>query len=72
MEIAQIIKEKRGTLLDVLMKNLQRSCCRIFKYPAAEIPHRIQEISRTQKQLLILFCALVTEADAQVFLTARS
>jgi hypothetical protein len=57
MEIAPLLKKKRGTLLDVRsMKNLQEVMLQVLKYPAQEIPHRIQEIQEL-KTPLILFCA---------------
>lgn len=73
MEVAQIINEKRGTLIDV------RSYAEFagghvvgsLNIPLQEIPHRIQEIQEL-KTPLVLFCASGNRSNqAQVFLTAH-
>lgn len=73
MEIAQIIKEKRGTLIDVrsYAEFTGGHVAGSLNIPLQEIPHRIQEIQEL-KTPLILFCASGNRSgQAQVFLTAH-
>jgi rhodanese-related sulfurtransferase len=73
MEIATILKEKKGTILDVRSYEefIGGHVAGSFNIPLQEIQHRMQEIHELETPF-ILCCASGNRSEqAQVFLTAH-
>lgn len=73
MEVEKIIKEKRGTIVDVRSYDefIGGHVAGSINIPLNEIPHRMQEIQELKVPLVLCCASGNRSGQAQVFLTAH-
>lgn len=73
MEVAKIIKEKLGTIVDVRSYDefMGGHVAGSINIPLNEIPHRMQEIQELKAPLVLCCASGNRSGQAQVFLTAH-
>lgn len=71
MEVAKIIKEKLGTIVDVrsYLEFMGGHVVGSFNIPLNEIPHRMQEIQELKAPLILCCASGNRSGQAQHFLT---
>lgn len=73
MEIATILKEKKGTIIDVRSYDefMGGHFAGSINIPLPEIPHRMQEIQELETPFVLCCASGNRSGQAQVFLTAH-